>query len=310
MDFLEFTQTIPDFTSDMVVALSGEPSGVPCTSHYCSCFSIDIDGTGGAIAGGVADVVGPELITGGCIAGGCGADIDIVDRPYDGLEAIYPLNESGSGVADEFKDRTTHLLHGQGGDGTATQVPTQDDGIFCQCSQLMAGRQFIKFAEDSIPITQDCALSGWAKITSFGKERSLFTRGVATAAFSLQHNFFNGVQAIVNTDVAEYQGFGETIPTLEKWTHFSASLDGGNLNVFLDGVLEESLPVVESSTVSYQGGNYAGKYESAGFPVGNLQELRVFPDKRDANWFKAERDNFCSAGFFVIGDAGSGASYL
>jgi hypothetical protein len=48
---------------------------------------------------------------------------------YDGdFIGVWPLIESGNGTAGEFKDRTSNQINGQGGSGTGSKVPTQEDG--------------------------------------------------------------------------------------------------------------------------------------------------------------------------------------
>ena len=46
----------------------------------------------------------------------------------DDYVGVWHLTESGNGTADEFKDSTQYVNHGQGGEGDSLFVPTQTSG--------------------------------------------------------------------------------------------------------------------------------------------------------------------------------------
>lgn len=47
---------------------------------------------------------------------------------WDSYDGVWHLSETGTGVADEFKDSTNNVNHGWGGGGTAVAVPIQTSG--------------------------------------------------------------------------------------------------------------------------------------------------------------------------------------
>ena len=95
----------------------------------CNCNFWTEDGTGGVTCGGssTVEVIG---VSGGVTCAGS-ASVDIIGDTYDGLVGLWPLDETGAGVADEYKDRTRNNFDGTGGGGNILYVPDVTSGVFC-----------------------------------------------------------------------------------------------------------------------------------------------------------------------------------
>ena len=47
---------------------------------------------------------------------------------------------------------------------------------------------------------------------------------------------------------------------------------------------------------------FIGRYNDQSIFNGYVQDVRLHPETRDANWWKAEHDNYCDPDFLVVGD--------
>jgi len=91
-------------------------SAVVFGSNYwrrCPCAEFSESMAGGIVATATADVA-LFTIGGGAVVGGS-ATVRIQNYLYDGLIACWPLDETGMGVEEEYKDHTRNMLHGTGG---------------------------------------------------------------------------------------------------------------------------------------------------------------------------------------------------
>src|SRR5690606_4880743 len=85
------------------------------SGNNCSCNSFNEFATGGVDLGGSATVT-DTIIRGGIDVGGSG--FVGTGHPWDGMEAVWPLDGSYDGTADEVLDVGPHSFHGFAGDGT------------------------------------------------------------------------------------------------------------------------------------------------------------------------------------------------
>jgi hypothetical protein len=252
----------------------------------------------------VAVVTGGRIIAeGGAVCSGF-AFVDKVQDPWDGSEAIYGLYQSGNGTSGEFIDEASHNLHATGGDGTALLTPAIDDGVFCLSSQLFAGRHFIRCPRDSISVDQPFTVSCWAKLDDLGEDRSFFTIADDDDnwRFTMGYSFANTIRALVQTDDNQFMAWSINFLVLEKWYLFSAVWSPGNsLSVYVNGVLEATEPVTEKTLIAGGSFNKIGSFRAAGFPTGNIQDLRLYPVAKSAAWLRAEWSNICQPSFFSWG---------
>lgn len=254
--------------------------------------------------------------SGGVVLGGSATVENPLD-PWDGMAAVWPLNEFGDGTADEFKDRTGNHLDGTGGDGTdISLVPTIDEGVFCQPSQHFVVRQFITLPPDHIGMDQGFTVSLWGRIDTFYQPRVFYSRGHSTAdgdewVFTLGHSFLNQLTASIHTLKTDgtkkmYMATGTTLLLKNQFYHFAASFTPGvGLKIYVNGVQDGSKPVAESLAQPVTNEGYFSKWNNGGYITGNIQDVRLHSVVRDAAWLLAEFHNYCQEGFVVVGGEGS-----
>lgn len=280
------------------------------SGNNCSCNSFNEFATGGVDLGGSATVT-DTIIRGGIDVGGS-AFVD-TGHPWDGMEAVWPLDGSYDGTANEVLDVGPHSFHGFAGDGTGNYCPAQDDGVFCLSSQYFGGRDWITFPPDGLESGQGFAVSCWVKIDPehFYAPRVLFSRGFETASgdkwvFTLGYSFIHHVWAqvqLVGSDGDQYyEAYTVERMQQDQWHHVAASWrPGGSLRVYLDGIEGASIETAELATVALVNNNYAGRWNEGAYPVANIQDIRLHPVERSPGWFKAEHDNYCDRSFYFVG---------
>lgn len=257
-----------------------------------------------------------QTTTGGVVAGGS-AIVEIAGDPWDGMAAIWPLNELGDGTEDEFEDRSRNELHGRGGNGAdIALVPLKDQGVFCQPSQHFDSRQFITLPPDHVGMSQGFTVSLWARIESFYQQRIFFSRGHTTPegdeyCFTLGHSFLNQVMASVQTlslngTKTIYTAYGSTMLVQNQFYHFAASWEPGTgLNLYVNGVIQGTKAVSDVLLQPLTNENFMSRWNSGGYITGNMQDVRFHPQVRSAAWLLAEFQNYCQNGFFVVSGEGT-----
>ena len=263
----------------------------------CGCNVFNEIGAGGSASTTV------ETIGGGVVCGGC-ARVEIYQDVYDGLEFCLPLNESGL----TYYDRTANNL-----DGTAVAPydPSQADGVFCSLAADFDGdsSQFITLPQDSIPANQSFTISGWIKIDTMFKTRRIFSRGYDNGSdkwvFNFGYSFINhlmaGIQTTDGTSTTNNEVYSSQRLSQDKTYHVSCVYDG-SLSVFINGVLAGTNDIITGDVISQTNGGYISRFNDGAFHSGLIQELRLHPVAKSAGWLKAEHDNFCSSGFFTVGE--------
>ncbi len=238
------------------------------------------------------------------------ARVDLANDLYDGMTAVYPLDELADGTPEEYIDHSRNQLHGTGGDGEDIDlVPIRDMGVFCLYSQYFLERQFITLPQDNLQMDQGFSVSLWGKIESFYQQRVFFSRGFESEdgnewVFTFGHSFLNQVVASVRTIASNgtekaYNSFGTTWLQRDQFYHFAVSFEPGvGIKLYVNGVLNGSLAVPDFMTIPATNGNYLSRWNNGGFMTGNLQEVRIHPCVRSANWFLAEFENLCDFSFY------------
>lgn len=280
---------------------------------FCPCQIWELPTSGGAACGGSAAVSDNRIEISGGLAGGGSASIWVCPDAWDGMAAVWPLNEEGSGEIGEFADRTRNNLHATGGSGVAELTPTQDFGLFCQPSQRFEKRQFINTPRDHISPDQAFTVSLWARIDTRFQEQTLFSRGVEAGGhswnFQLGTSYLNHLLArlhVVGDETATTFAFSTGVLQLERWYHLAATWTPTDaIRLYINGVLAGSEITAEPQTVDYLSGNhgYIGRFNSGLGMTGNVQDVRLAPFAASDAWVKALHDNSCVAGFFEIGES-------
>ena len=282
-------------------------------TSFCPCNSITIETTGGLTAGGSASILG-DTREGGIVCGGT-ASVAVPSQPADGMAAWYPLFEQGTGEIDEYQDLTPYQLHGIGGSGDAEFCPTQDAGVFClNCQLFDTGRQFINLPRDLISADQPFSCSFWVRVESTFSERTFYSRGFETNGldwlFSIGTSFLNHVMVYLNVvtdDGPETVLAFSTSFQLEtnRFYHIGCSWTPADaVRIYVNGELEGITNTPELSTVEYVDGNHGqvGRRSLGQGMLGNIQELRVWPEVRSAAQFEAEFWAFCDPSFVQVGE--------
>jgi|GEM_PF-4318037 len=275
-----------------------------------SCNVIRLPASGGVVVGGSATVT-DSIVGGGVVCGGS-ALVEIRQDPYDGLEAVWPLDEVGSGVEGEYKDRSRHQLHGTGG----LQVPERIEGVYCLGAQQFTEGEdgsgsYITLPADDLPTDHEFSVSCWIRCDLQYSPRTFYSRGFEDEAgnqwqFSLGYGWINHVVAaiqVINSDgeLVTYEAFSNTTLELERNYHVAATWQPGvGLRCFVNGVAGDLYEVPETATAESTNGGYFGRWNMASYPTGMLQEVRLHPCVRSADWLLAEYHNFCDSSFYSV----------
>jgi len=191
--------------------------------------------------------------------------------------AIWHLNESGDGTADEFVDSSGNAHHGQGGAGTAAYTPTQtgsgtDDVIY--------------FAE--IIFTGAHTFSYWMYADDFAAIMTLWGErtGVTTSRIQL-----------LDADTVYYRanGNGKTFDPGVTFTsameHIAVVRDGSNIvTVYRNGVAGGTTGTRAGDMEISELGRTSGAAGGEAFS-GILDEARLADTNRSAAWIKFEYYN-------------------
>ena len=271
--------------------------------------------SGGLAAGGVSPNTSNRYTPSGGMSCG-GTAILTTSLLYDEFNAVYHLDESGNGTADEYTN-SVGIRHGRGGKGYLKYVPTQTPGLWYQ-SQDLDGNDFIEFDNDNIPPDAAFTVSLWAKITGLYLPRVWYSRGKENTdtaeGWSIQigHNADNTpfvkVQVVGSSNWLTYEASGTAL-TSSCWYHVAAVWNpGSSLTLYIDGEAVDTTIVTETQLVPSTARSYAGRLGQYFYTIGQLQELRVSPVVRSADWIDAEFSNLCDSAFYTIGIE-EGASY-
>lgn len=273
---------------------------------FCPCNTFSEIATGGFTIGGSATVTSTNVTVSGGMKIGGSASVSIGGLVYDEI-IIYPLDEVGAGVAGEYRDRGIYALH-----GTGIVSPTIVDGVFCLPASYFEEEVFsgnsISLPADPFSTSSELSVSMWVKLFELYKPRALYSRGYQDTDGN-EWVFYVGTSWL-NHIVCSVQMFGNIV--YECYSNITLDLDrnyhiactfkpASQMEIFIDGVSRGSEPITESTTLTNANGGFIGQWNIAAFPTCNLQELRIYPSINDANYWEAEHDNFCSAGFFSVG---------
>lgn len=268
--------------------------------------------SGGVRCGGSADV-SDSIIRGGVVCGGS-ALVAIVQDPYDGLEAIWPLDEAGDGTSGEYKDRSRHQLHGTGG----VQVSERIEGVYCLYAQQFTEAEdgagsYIVLPADDLPTEHEFTVSCWIRCDLQFAPRTFYSRGFEDEngnqwQFSLGYGWINHVVAaiqVVNSDgeLVTYEAYSDSPLEVDRCYHVAATWQPGvGLRCYVNGVAGDLFEVPETATAESTAGGYFGRWNGGSYPTGMLQEVRLHPCVRSAEWLLAEYHNFCDPSFYSVGE--------
>lgn len=276
----------------------------------CGPFNKHVAGSGGFTVSGSATAATDTYTPSGGITAAGSATVSVPQNVYDSYAFVYHLKEQGTGAANEYKN-SQGWLGGQGAGGTdAKKIPEQVNGIFYKANSF-AGVDYIQCPEDSMPDGGPITVSLWAQITGKYQTRYWFSRGYTKTAtgegwsLCLGHTAANlltaSAQVVGSTKWLTYTATGST--AIDSCWHHVALVwqPGSSLKIYLDGSLEKSVSVAETSLVPSISGHYIGRVDSRNYAYGIVAEVKISPSARDQVWLAAEADNLCGgAGFYTV----------
>ena len=278
---------------------------------FCQCGPgrFNYPAIGGLVLGG-SPKVKPIQMKGGVVAGGYVLP-SIPTQVGDQYAFIMHLIEQGEGVPDEYKNSVLGLAGGWGAPlANPVFIPLQTtDGLWNYANEFL-GNSFIKMPEDSIgnnPIT----ITLWAKITGVWQDRVFWSKGKTDNQgegwqLQLGHNANNYPTARIQVEGED--DWNSYIVTSSNqvdfcWHHYGLIWNPGvSLSLYIDGVLEDTVEVLEKHLVPSTSGSYLGRVDNMRYAEGILQELRVAPVIKSEAWLQAEFDNGCQNSLYTVGD--------
>ena len=241
---------------------------------------------------------------------------DVANTWSANYNAVWHLKETGAGAANEYKD-SAGTNHGQGGGGTAAQVPTRALG-------LMSYGQDFDATNDNIPAGSGAGVddifaaggtvSAWIYPTGIGENSE--GRVADKSNSNVNGGGGWGFATYTNNVMTFRKGFGTThgawrTPagsiTLNAWNHVAVTYTHGVGNdpvIYINGVsqaiTEFSTPVglVQSDAARTMTiGNLAGA-QSRTFD-GIIDEVRASKTIRTPQWIQTEYTNQHDPGSFL-----------
>jgi len=237
----------------------------------------------------------------GGATGSGSAYVDLLQDPWDGMEAVWPLDEEGNGTPDEYKDRTRHHYDGTG----QGEIPELETGVFCLGCQGFHGDSWISIPQDSMGCKQDFTISLWANVEGLYRQRAFYSRGhtdgtndwVTLFGHSVANHAWLSLHTTDGTIEDQENGFSDMLPR-DKWHHLAASWDGEKIKMYVNGDLQQEWDCTNSQLVPLANSGFIGAVNWGGSPEASVQEVRLHPVAREATWLKAEHDAFCSPDFY------------
>lgn len=218
----------------------------------------------------------------------------------NGFEAVWHLNESGNGTANEYRDSTANGRHGT---GVASQYPDQTTGKLGNGQSFTAASsEYITAGNNPITGSNAFTLSAWAySSTSFSQYRS----AVSIGNFSGSQGAYVGQVAAAQSGTGNSWGggwygtnYGSGNTTLGSFVHVAMRFAGGSsgeANIFVNG--SETLshtftPNLGSSNIEI------GRVGSPYYFDGIVDEVRLVSEPRSDAWMSAEYTNQASPSTF------------
>lgn len=206
--------------------------------------------------------------------------------------AVLHLKETGTGAIDDFKDSTSNIYHGKGGD-TLLQVPLKTSGKIGNAQDFDGNNDQIEISKNVIDSLTAYTVSFWINPTAntandmiIGESHSSQRFAIKlseTSPFDMQ--FIKNNQAVMTSST----------PASGTWQHYTLvwDNDGGanNAKLYKDGNL--NVQSTTSGTMGSLTGNLVigGNPQSSNWYDTIIDEVRISNIVRSANWIKTEFNN-------------------
>jgi hypothetical protein len=214
------------------------------------------------------------------------------DSNYKG---VWHLEESGSGLAGEFRDSTSNSNHGQGGSGAGANTPTRTGSGKIGYGQSFDGADWINVANNAtLQPTTAITISGWINLSSFGSGTEVDP--VLRKGEDQPNNYqlkADDRYATLNLDgYDDDPRIGSTYLSTYTWYYFAGTWQSGSLRtVYLnggpDGTGSFTGPIGTDNRPVYLGGRSGGEDRI----TGKLDEVRISDISRSGDWIKTEYAN-------------------
>ncbi|MHC4544674.1 MAG: DUF2341 domain-containing protein, partial [Planctomycetota bacterium] len=208
---------------------------------------------------------------------------------------VWHLKESGNGTVDEFTDSTSNDNHGQGGEGTGSQVPTQStSGKIANAQDFDASDCISVPNSSSLQPTTAITLSGWIKLRSFGAGSEvdpLLRKGPGNPN-NYQLMLDDSTPQFVLNSGDDDTPIGSTTLLANNWYYLAGTWEtSGSRTVYLngssDGTGAFTGPINTDTRPLYMG----GRADANDHIDGLLDELRISNILRSADWIQTEYNN-------------------
>ena len=224
---------------------------------------------------------------------------------------VWHLNQSGTGVIDEFQDSTSALNHGS---ATGSQTPVRTTGI-AGYGQLFDGvDDRIKTGDNLFPVSNDVStIEGWSLLSSaynISNETTIF--GYGTDNDGNRRVLQQRSQGIGQQHSNSFIGSSNL---RNGWTYLVGVIPTGATEtsaviIYVDGeeITDKSILAGSSQTINtiLDKGPFIGRNTGPAnaFTSGTMDEVRVSNVVRNSSWIKATYENvqtnFISAGDVVV----------
>jgi hypothetical protein len=213
----------------------------------------------------------------------------------NGYEAVFHLEESGTGALGEYVDATGNGYDAQGGSGVAGQVPATATG------RLGSGQDFENgggggtedFIDLNVALPNGFAaaasksVSAWVNVESFSDTGGVWHMGgnVTGSEFTMRKRNGSGLWTAQHDDGPNYNF---TFGAESQWLHLALDYDGSTSRAYGNGALQAS----EASTLSTADvdgtGVLIGRWRTGSYFDGVIDEVRFASTERSVAWYRAE----------------------
>lgn len=210
------------------------------------------------------------------------ADGEDADAVWDSnFKGVWPLTETPSGAAGDFKDLTANGLHSE---NTANQ-PTHASGDFGgSAAMAAASSQHVQLPTGAAVGGEAFSLEGWFFIQTFATDAALIAHRREGWQIC-QHDTSGTLQVNLWHGGASDAWWPATAP-LQTWFHLALTHDGTNAKTYLNGALVDTHSAAYSVDLAASANTYVGYDSYSGYLDGKARDFRISTAVRAAAWWK------------------------
>ncbi|MFW9970014.1 MAG: DUF2341 domain-containing protein [Candidatus Odinarchaeota archaeon] len=221
---------------------------------------------------------------------------------------VWHLDESGTGVVNEYIDSSHYGNHGQGGSGNVSYVPDRTTGV-------------IGFGQDFVDNFIDCDNATSLDITTNQITMQLWMKYPATHPWMgpFNHKGYNEGYRLVMDENSQYLNFQlpgyesdlqtSQIISTDEWHYVVATYNGSLMRIYVDGVPDSAnltkMNNIESALPAPFRIGHGDHPEGVAWSypwLGQIDEVRISNIGRSAEWIATEYNNqYDPDNFYSIG---------